>query len=92
MVWILKISGNIVFFSFFICFVHPETLQYFYGMSREMNTISLCLFSTAYGFLQPAHAEMFARQQEMLRKQNLARYWIISGMCSDRLAVSHHVK
>ncbi|XP_017343121.1 sterile alpha motif domain-containing protein 11 isoform X2 [Ictalurus punctatus] len=27
----------------------------------------------AYGFLQPAQAEMFARQQEMLRKQNLAR-------------------
>ncbi|NWR72702.1 SAM11 protein, partial [Centropus unirufus] len=26
-----------------------------------------------YGFLQPAQAEMFARQQEMLRKQNLAR-------------------
>ncbi|MBN3314423.1 SAM11 protein, partial [Atractosteus spatula] len=25
-----------------------------------------------YGFLQPAQAEMFARQQEMLRKQNLA--------------------
>ncbi|KAF3860324.1 hypothetical protein F7725_000579 [Dissostichus mawsoni] len=27
-----------------------------------------------YGFLQPAQAELFARQQEMLRKQNLARY------------------
>ncbi|XP_053546429.1 sterile alpha motif domain-containing protein 11 isoform X5 [Bombina bombina] len=26
-----------------------------------------------YSFLQPAQAEMFARQQEMLRKQNLAR-------------------
>ncbi|MEE6485087.1 hypothetical protein FKM82_014164, partial [Ascaphus truei] len=26
-----------------------------------------------YGFLQPAQAEMFSRQQEMLRKQNLAR-------------------
>ncbi|XP_030077901.1 sterile alpha motif domain-containing protein 11 isoform X3 [Microcaecilia unicolor] len=26
-----------------------------------------------YGFLQPAQAEMFARQQEMMRKQNLAR-------------------
>ncbi|KAJ8391944.1 hypothetical protein AAFF_G00084150 [Aldrovandia affinis] len=26
-----------------------------------------------YGFLQPAQAEMFVRQQEMLRKQNLAR-------------------
>ncbi|XP_051518958.1 sterile alpha motif domain-containing protein 11 isoform X2 [Myxocyprinus asiaticus] len=26
-----------------------------------------------YGFLQPAQAEMFARQQEILRKQNLAR-------------------
>uniref|UniRef100_A0A674CM27 Sterile alpha motif domain containing 11 n=1 Tax=Salmo trutta TaxID=8032 RepID=A0A674CM27_SALTR len=29
--------------------------------------------SPGYGFLQPAQAEMFARQQEMLRKQNLAR-------------------
>ncbi len=28
---------------------------------------------TGYGFLQPAQAEIFARQQEMLRKQNLAR-------------------
>ncbi|XP_035378500.1 sterile alpha motif domain-containing protein 11 isoform X3 [Electrophorus electricus] len=27
----------------------------------------------AYGFLPPAQAEMFARQQEILRKQNLAR-------------------
>ncbi|XP_036844059.1 sterile alpha motif domain-containing protein 11 isoform X2 [Oncorhynchus mykiss] len=33
---------------------------------------SLCQ-SPGYGFLQPAQAEMFARQQEMLRKQNLAR-------------------
>ncbi|KAM4703820.1 sterile alpha motif domain-containing protein 11 [Rhinophrynus dorsalis] len=29
--------------------------------------------SPGYGFLQPAQAEIFARQQEMLRKQNLAR-------------------
>lgn len=41
---------------------------------------SLCFIFTAYGFLQPAQAEMFARQQEMLRKQNLARYSIISGV------------
>ncbi|XP_044137746.1 sterile alpha motif domain-containing protein 11 isoform X3 [Bufo gargarizans] len=33
---------------------------------------SLCQ-SPGYGFLQPAQAEMFARQQEILRKQNLAR-------------------
>ncbi|TSN03433.1 Sterile alpha motif domain-containing protein 11 [Bagarius yarrelli] len=33
---------------------------------------SLCQ-TPAYGFLQPAQAEIFARQQEMLRKQNLAR-------------------
>ncbi|XP_069466155.1 sterile alpha motif domain-containing protein 11 isoform X2 [Ambystoma mexicanum] len=33
---------------------------------------SLCQ-TPGYGFLQPAQAEMFARQQEMLRKQNLAR-------------------
>ncbi|KAK2105568.1 Sterile alpha motif domain-containing protein 11 [Saguinus oedipus] len=26
-----------------------------------------------YGFLPPAQAEMFVRQQELLRKQNLAR-------------------
>ncbi|XP_078094855.1 sterile alpha motif domain-containing protein 11 isoform X2 [Mustelus asterias] len=29
--------------------------------------------TAGYGFLQPAQAEIFARQQEMLRKQNLAR-------------------
>lgn len=28
---------------------------------------------TGYSFFQPAQAEIFARQQEMLRKQNLAR-------------------
>ncbi|XP_072888384.1 sterile alpha motif domain-containing protein 11 isoform X2 [Hemitrygon akajei] len=33
---------------------------------------SLCQ-TPGYSFLQPAQAEMFARQQEMLRKQNLAR-------------------
>lgn len=32
-----------------------------------------CCCSVGYGFLQPAQAEMFARQQEILRKQNLAR-------------------
>ncbi|XP_042199512.1 sterile alpha motif domain-containing protein 11 isoform X3 [Callorhinchus milii] len=34
---------------------------------------ALCQTPAGYGFLQPAQAEMFARQQEMLRKQNLAR-------------------
>ncbi|XP_076019599.1 sterile alpha motif domain-containing protein 11 isoform X2 [Genypterus blacodes] len=35
---------------------------------------ALCQAPVAgYGFLQPAQAEIFARQQEMLRKQNLAR-------------------
>ncbi|XP_035499953.2 sterile alpha motif domain-containing protein 11 isoform X1 [Scophthalmus maximus] len=33
---------------------------------------ALC-HAPGYGFLQPAQAEIFARQQEMLRKQNLAR-------------------
>ncbi|XP_072101016.1 sterile alpha motif domain-containing protein 11 isoform X5 [Mobula birostris] len=33
---------------------------------------SLCQ-TPGYSFLQPAQAEMFARQQEVLRKQNLAR-------------------
>uniref|UniRef100_A0A8C8ZH62 Sterile alpha motif domain containing 11 n=1 Tax=Prolemur simus TaxID=1328070 RepID=A0A8C8ZH62_PROSS len=33
----------------------------------------LGLPSHGYGFLPPAQAEMFARQQELLRKQNLAR-------------------
>uniref|UniRef100_A0A803SY28 Sterile alpha motif domain containing 11 n=1 Tax=Anolis carolinensis TaxID=28377 RepID=A0A803SY28_ANOCA len=42
-----------------------------------------------YGFLQPAQAEMFARQQEMLRKQNLASpaledvsKWTVEDVCS----------
>lgn len=30
-------------------------------------------FPPGYGFLPPAQAEMLARQQELLRKQNLAR-------------------
>lgn len=37
------------------------------------NSGFFLLPSAGYGFLQPAQAEMFARQQEMLRKQNLAR-------------------
>lgn len=39
-------------------------------INNPMVSFSL---SPGYGFLQPAQAEMFARQQEMLRKQNLAR-------------------
>ncbi|KAK1801533.1 hypothetical protein P4O66_004592 [Electrophorus voltai] len=34
----------------------------------------------AYGFPPPAQAEMFARQQEILRKQNLARYLHTPGL------------
>ncbi|PKU31064.1 sterile alpha motif hypothetical protein [Limosa lapponica baueri] len=55
----------------------------FLGPSSKVLLVeswSLDLFAPAsspvkksYGFLQPAQAEMFARQQEMLRKQNLAR-------------------
>ncbi|CAJ0950751.1 unnamed protein product [Ranitomeya imitator] len=33
--------------------------------------------SPGYGFLQPAQAEMFARQQEILRKQNLASQLVL---------------
>lgn len=33
----------------------------------------LCPLPPGYGFLPPAQAEMLARQQELLRKQNLAR-------------------
>lgn len=43
------------------------------GLSAEMNNPVFPSLSLGYGFLQPAQAEMFARQQEMLRKQNLAR-------------------
>lgn len=38
------------------------------------------LMAAGYGFLQPAQAEIFARQQELLRKQNLARYCGSSGV------------
>uniref|UniRef100_A0A8D2F0U8 Sterile alpha motif domain containing 11 n=1 Tax=Theropithecus gelada TaxID=9565 RepID=A0A8D2F0U8_THEGE len=48
-----------------------------------------------YGFLPPAQAEMFARQQELLRKQNLARLELpadllrqkeLEGVCPQLLA------
>ncbi|XP_023048578.1 sterile alpha motif domain-containing protein 11 isoform X6 [Piliocolobus tephrosceles] len=41
--------------------------------------------STAgYGFLPPAQAEMFARQQELLRKQNLARLELPADLLRQR--------
>ncbi|OXB78189.1 UNVERIFIED_CONTAM: hypothetical protein H355_007331 [Colinus virginianus] len=43
------------------------------GPSGVMSNSVFSSLSPGYGFLQPAQAEMFARQQEMLRKQNLAR-------------------
>lgn len=33
----------------------------------------VCPFPPGYSFLPPAQAEMLARQQELLRKQSLAR-------------------
>ncbi|XP_029105192.1 sterile alpha motif domain-containing protein 11-like isoform X3 [Scleropages formosus] len=45
----------------------PHLRPPFLGMPH-----TLCQTS-GYGFLQPAQAELFARQQEMLRKQSLAR-------------------
>lgn len=68
---------------FFICVALYYTV-YSISVVCLMRWIwfSVCLFFIAYGFLQPAQAELFARQQEMLRKQNLARYWIITGVCS----------
>lgn len=42
-------------------------------MSLNHGLLYIITFSAGYGFLQPAQAEMFARQQEILRKQNLAR-------------------
>uniref|UniRef100_A0A3B3STN6 Sterile alpha motif domain containing 11 n=1 Tax=Paramormyrops kingsleyae TaxID=1676925 RepID=A0A3B3STN6_9TELE len=40
-----------------------------------------------YGFLQPAQAEIFARQQELLRKQNLARLEMSAELQRQRLLV-----
>ncbi|XP_023048575.1 sterile alpha motif domain-containing protein 11 isoform X3 [Piliocolobus tephrosceles] len=37
-----------------------------------------------YGFLPPAQAEMFARQQELLRKQNLARLELPADLLRQR--------
>uniref|UniRef100_A0A8D2ERF6 Sterile alpha motif domain containing 11 n=1 Tax=Theropithecus gelada TaxID=9565 RepID=A0A8D2ERF6_THEGE len=51
--------------------------------------------AAGYGFLPPAQAEMFARQQELLRKQNLARLELpadllrqkeLEGVCPQLLA------
>ncbi|XP_056155108.1 uncharacterized protein samd11 [Lampris incognitus] len=44
-----------------------------------------------YGFLQPAQAEIFARQQEMLRKQNLARLEMSADLLRQKeLENLHH--
>uniref|UniRef100_A0A672FP06 Sterile alpha motif domain containing 11 n=1 Tax=Salarias fasciatus TaxID=181472 RepID=A0A672FP06_SALFA len=40
---------------------------------RNPQALEAHLPSAGYSFLQPAQAEIFARQQELLRKQNLAR-------------------
>ncbi|XP_023048579.1 sterile alpha motif domain-containing protein 11 isoform X7 [Piliocolobus tephrosceles] len=44
----------------------------------------LGLPSHGYGFLPPAQAEMFARQQELLRKQNLARLELPADLLRQR--------
>uniref|UniRef100_A0A4W5KK24 Sterile alpha motif domain containing 11 n=1 Tax=Hucho hucho TaxID=62062 RepID=A0A4W5KK24_9TELE len=54
----------------------PHLRPPFLGMPSAFVCAHRCVFYAfppGYGFLQPAQAEMFARQQEMLRKQNLAR-------------------
>uniref|UniRef100_A0A4W6CGG9 Sterile alpha motif domain containing 11 n=1 Tax=Lates calcarifer TaxID=8187 RepID=A0A4W6CGG9_LATCA len=43
-----------------------------------------------YGFLQPAQAEIFARQQEMLRKQNLARLEMSAELLRQKELESLH--
>ncbi|XP_070767123.1 sterile alpha motif domain-containing protein 11 [Enoplosus armatus] len=43
-----------------------------------------------YGFLQPAQAEIFARQQEMLRKQNLARLEMSADLLRQKELESLH--
>ncbi|XP_028266647.1 sterile alpha motif domain-containing protein 11 isoform X2 [Parambassis ranga] len=44
----------------------------------------------AYGFLQPAQAEIFARQQELLRKQNLARLEMSAELLRQKELESLH--
>ncbi|XP_043340525.1 sterile alpha motif domain-containing protein 11 [Cervus canadensis] len=43
-----------------------------------------------YGFLPPAQAEMFARQQELLRKQNLARLEMSAELLRQKELESAH--
>ncbi|KAF3696781.1 Sterile alpha motif domain-containing protein 11 [Channa argus] len=43
-----------------------------------------------YGFLQPAQAEIFARQQEILRKQNLARLEMSAELLRQKELESLH--
>uniref|UniRef100_A0A4W2FN34 Sterile alpha motif domain containing 11 n=1 Tax=Bos indicus x Bos taurus TaxID=30522 RepID=A0A4W2FN34_BOBOX len=43
-----------------------------------------------YGFLPPAQAEMFARQQELLRKQNLARLEMSAELLRQKELESSH--
>ncbi|XP_061657702.1 sterile alpha motif domain-containing protein 11 isoform X2 [Syngnathoides biaculeatus] len=43
-----------------------------------------------YGFLQPAQAEIFVRQQEMLRKQNLARLEMSAELLRQKELESLH--
>uniref|UniRef100_A0A8C7ZXT0 Sterile alpha motif domain containing 11 n=1 Tax=Oryzias sinensis TaxID=183150 RepID=A0A8C7ZXT0_9TELE len=46
--------------------------------------------SMGYGFLQPAQAEIFARQQELLRKQNLARLEMSAELLRQKELESLH--
>lgn len=54
-------------------FMVSNIWQSLYHLKKLLLTGVFVFSVTGYGFLQPAQAEIFARQQEMLRKQNLAR-------------------
>uniref|UniRef100_A0A8C3VKY9 Sterile alpha motif domain containing 11 n=1 Tax=Catagonus wagneri TaxID=51154 RepID=A0A8C3VKY9_9CETA len=51
--------------------------------------IHLPASSPGYGFLPPAQAEMLARQQELLRKQNLARLETSAELLRQELESTH---
>ncbi|XP_061759943.1 sterile alpha motif domain-containing protein 11 isoform X2 [Nerophis ophidion] len=62
----------------------PHLRPPFLGLSS-----ALCQ-TPGYGFLQPAQAEIFVRQQEMLRKQNLARLEMSAELLRQKELESLH--
>ncbi|KAM6173332.1 sterile alpha motif domain-containing protein 11 isoform 2-T2 [Erethizon dorsatum] len=50
----------------------------------------ICLPTPGYGFLPPAQAEMLARQQELLRKQSLARLEMSAELLRQKELESAH--